>query len=417
MSRSQINRPARMSGGADDDHGCTVLHVDMDAFYASVEILDRPHLRGQPVIVAGGGNRGVVLSATYEARAFGVYSGMPTSRARRLCPDAALVNPDHRRYARVSAGVMAVFRDVTEFVEPLALDEAFLDVSGALRRMGRPSAIAEGIRARIADEQGLVASVGVASTKFVAKLASTRAKPDGLLVVPVAQVVAFLHPLPVGALWGVGERTEEQLQRLGLKTVGDIARTPVSTLQRALGDAHGRHLFELSWGRDERKVVRDEPDRSIGAEETFPIDVDDPEVVRTEILRLSERVAARLRAAQVKGRTVVLKVRFADFTTITRSRTLDQPVDVAQDIYRACAQLHAGLGLQRARLRLVGVRVEKLQGADTVAEQLTLGARDQGWREAEEVMDRAASRYGQDSLRPARLVQPRPWDRPDPEPR
>ena len=415
MSRSQINRPARMSGGAGDDDGCTILHVDMDAFYASVEVLDRPHLRGQPVIVAGGGSRGVVLSATYEARAFGVYSGMPTSRARRLCPDAALVNPDHRRYARVSAGVMAVFRDVTEFVEPLALDEAFLDVSGALRRLGRPSAIAEDIRARIADEQGITASVGVASTKFVAKLASTRAKPDGMLVVPVAQVVAFLHPLPVGALWGVGERTEEQLQRLGLKTVGDIARTPVSTLQRALGTAQGRHLFELSWGRDQRPVVRDEPDRSIGAEETFPIDIDDPEVVRAEILRLSERVAARLRAGGVKGRTVVLKVRFADFTTITRSRTLNQPVDVAQEIYRACAQLHAGLGLQRARLRLVGVRMEKLQAADSVAEQLTLGERDQGWREAEEVMDRAASRYGLDSLKPARLVQPRPWERRDSE--
>lgn len=412
MSRSQINRPARMSGSGGSDEGCTILHVDMDAFYASVELLDRPHLRGQPVIVAGGGSRGVVLSATYEARARGVYSGMPTSRARRLCPEAVLVPPDHRRYARVSAGVMAVFRSITEYVEPLALDEAFLDVAGAQRRLGRPAVIAEEIRARIADEQGLVASVGVASTKFVAKLASTRAKPDGLLVVPVTEVVPFLHPMPVGALWGVGERTEEQLHRLGLRTVGDIARTPLSTLQRGLGDAQGRHLYELSWGRDDRAVVRDEPDRSIGAEETFPIDVDDPETVRAEILRLSERVAARLRAADVKGRTVVLKIRFADFTTITRSRTLAHATDVAQDIYRTCVELHDALALQRARLRLVGVRVEKLQDSATAAEQLTIDGRDQGWREAEQVMDRAANRYGRDSVLPARLVQPRPWERP-----
>lgn len=398
-----------MTGDSGDDRECTVLHIDMDAFYASVELLDRPYLRGQPVVVAGAGGRAVVLSATYEAREFGIYSGMPLARARRLCPDASVVPPDHRRYARASAGVMAVFRSITSSVEPLSLDEAFLDVAAAVRRLGRPTQIAELIRARITDEQGLTASVGVASNKFIAKLASTRAKPDGLLVVPPAQVIAFLHPMPVGALWGVGEKTEEQLHRLGLRTVGHIARTPVSTLQRALGDAAGRHLFELSWGRDARRVVPDEPERSVGAEETFPIDVDDPQVLATELLRLCERVASRMRAADLIGRTVVLKVRFADFTTITRSRTLEQPIDVAQKIYTTARELLDGLALQRARVRLVGVRMEKVADRHATPEQLAL-ADGPRWREAEEVMDQAAGRYGQGSVRPARLVSPRPWE-------
>jgi DNA polymerase IV len=413
MSRSQLNRGVRMSSSGADDSGCHILHVDMDAFYASVELLSRPHLRGQPVIVGGSGNRGVVLSATYEARALGIYSAMPMARARRLAPQAVVIAPDHRHYTRASEGIMAVFRAVTDIVEPLALDEAFLDVSGAQRRLGRPTRIAELIRARIYDEQGLVASVGVASTKFVAKLASTRAKPDGLLVVPVDEVVTFLHPLPVGALWGVGERTEEQLHRLGLRTVGDIARTPAATLQRALGDAAGRQLFALAWGRDPRRVIRDEPDRSIGAEETFPVDVDDPVVIAGEVLRLSERVAARLRAGGVAGRTVVLKVRFADFTTITRSRTLAEPADVAQDIYRTARELLDALALQRARIRLVGVRLTNLTDSDSIPHQLALGERDRGWRDAEQAMDRAADRYGRDSIRPARLVTRRPWENDD----
>src|SRR5215218_8779576 len=294
----------------------------MDAFYASVELISRPELRGTPVIV-GGGSRGVVLSATYEARAYGVHSAMPMTRARRLCPHAVVVGPDMSAYADASAGVMAVFRSVTPLVEPLSLDEAFLDVGGARRRLGPPAEIGQLIRDRVADEQGITCSVGVASTKFVAKLASTRAKPDGMIVVPAADVVAFLHPLPVGALWGVGEKTELSLTRLGLRTVGDIAHTPRSTLVRALGQATGNHLHALAWGRDERTVVPHEPDKSIGAEETFATDVDDPDLVRRELLRLSERTAARLRATSQLGRKVSIKVRFADFTTITRARTLD----------------------------------------------------------------------------------------------
>lgn len=419
MSRSQLRRtaatrPSTGTGGADsgalvDDAQCRILHVDMDAFYASVELLSRPHLRGTPVIVGGTGSRGVVLSATYEARALGVHSAMPMGRARRICPQAVIIPPDHRHYTRVSAGVMEIFRAVTDRVEPLSLDEAFLDVSAAVRRLGSPRIIGEHIRARIFDEQGITSSVGVAGNKFVAKLASAQAKPDGLIVVPPAEVVTFLHPLPVAALWGVGEKTEEKLHRLGLRTVGDIARTPVPTLQRMCGLAVGRHLWELAWGRDDRAVARDERERSIGAEETFPVDVDDLAMIEAEVLRLSERVAARMRAAEVVGRTVVLKVRFADFTTLTRSRTVADPLDVGHDIYRVALLLLSSLGLQRARIRLVGVRVEQLVAAADAPRQLLIGDREQGWREAEAVMDRAAQRFGRDAVQPARLVTPRPW--------
>jgi DNA polymerase IV len=404
MSRSQqLHRPGPPSGPPGDDAGCPILHIDMDAFYASVELIDRPELRGTPVIV-GGGSRSVVLSATYEARAHGVHSAMPMTRARRLCPQATVVEPSHGRYSTVSAGVMQIFRSVTPLVEPLSLDEAFLDVTGAMRRLGSPSQIGALIRDRVADEQRITCSVGVASTKFVAKLASTRAKPDGLLVVPAAGVVAFLHPLPVGALWGVGEKTEKELVRLGLHTVGDIANTPRATLVRALGQASGAHLHALSWGRDERTVVAHEPDKSIGAEETFGRDVDDPDVVRRELLRLCERTATRLRDAGLVGRTISIKVRFADFTTITRSRTLRDATDVAAEVFGTARGLFDALGLDRARLRLIGVRVEGLTEADSSPRQMLLGDRAHGRREAEQAADRATARFGSGAVRPASLV-------------
>jgi len=406
VSRSGPPPTGPPPGPAADDAGCPILHVDMDAFYASVELRGRPELQGTPVIVGGTGSRGVVLSATYEARAYGVRSAMPVTRARRLCPHATMIAPDFGSYTEASRGVMEVFRSVTPLVEPLSLDEAFLDVTGARRRLGRPVAIAELVRGRIADEQGITCSVGVAATKFVAKLASARCKPDGLLVVPTDGLVGFLHPLPVGALWGVGERTEEQLLRLGLKTVGDIANTPVGTLRRALGAAAGPHLHALAWGRDPRRVIPHEPEKSIGAEETFATDIDDPEVVRRELLRLAERTATRLRAAGQLGRTVSIKVRFADFTTITRARTLDIPTDVGREVYDTARALFDALGLQRARLRLVGVRVEGLLPGATAPAQLLLGAPDHGWREAEQAVDRAALRFGPGAVRPAALVDP-----------
>jgi len=404
MSRRQLDRPTGTDRLGGDDTGCPVLHVDMDAFYASVELIDRPQLRGLPVIVGGGGSRGVVLSATYEARGFGVHSAMPMSRARRICPQAVVIEPEHGHYTEVSHGVMEIFRSITPLVEPLSLDEAFLDVSGAVRRLGPPARIAQLIRDRVADEQRITCSVGVASTKFVAKLASGRAKPDGLLVIPAARTVDFLHVLPVSALWGVGERTEEVLTRLGLHTVADIAHTPVATLERALGVA-GAHLAELSWGRDPRPVVPEQVDKSIGAEETFDRDVDDARVVARELLRLSEKVAARLRAASAIGRTVVLKVRFADFTTITRSRTLSERTDVARVIHATVTSLYDGLGLDRARVRLVGVRVEGLADAAEGHHQLAIDEREHGWREAEQAVDRARARFGPGTVRPASLVR------------
>jgi DNA polymerase-4 len=403
--KQQVPRVAYARSG--DDTGCPILHVDMDAFFASVELLDRPELVGTPVIIGAPGARGVVLSATYEARRFGVHSAMPMTRAMRMCPQATIIPPSHGKYTEVSKGVMEIFYAVTPQVEPIASDEAFLDVGGARRRLGSPAEVAALIRAQVAERYGITCSVGVASSKFVAKLASRQCKPDGLMVVPADGVVEFLHPLPVGALWGVGDRTEEALLRLGIKTVGDLARVPVATLRRELGHAAGSHLAALAWGRDEREVTPHVPDKSIGAEETFAADVDDPETVRRELLRLSERVAERLRAGGYVGRTVSVKLRRSDFSTITRSRTLREPTEVAQEIYLTACELYAAAGLERVRLRLVGVRVENLRAATTAARQLTLGERETGWREAERAMDKAVARFGPGAVRPASLVRPK----------
>ena len=389
-----------------DDTGCHILHVDMDAFYASVEIRDRPELAGQPVIVGSPSGRSVVLSASYEARKFGVRSAMPATRARRLCPQAVFIPPRRSVYSEVSKQFMAVFRSVTPLVEPLALDEAFLDVAGAQRRLGSPAWIGAAIRRQVEAEQGVTCSVGVAPSKFVAKIASARCKPDGMLIVPQDGVLDFLHPLPVSALWGVGERTGETLARLGLRTVGDIAHAPLVTLQHNLGGAVGSHLSALAWGRDHRAVTPHTPDKSIGAEETFSTDVSDPDVIRRELLRLSERTARSLREAGCVARTVTVKLRLANFTTITRSRTLPEPTDLARKIYAVACALHEGSGLDRqARLRLVGVRATGLAPTAAAATQLAFGDRPTGWREAEQAMDRIAARFGTGTVRPAALVE------------
>ena len=388
-----------------DDTGCHILHVDMDAFYASVEIRDRPELATAPVIVAGAGPRSVVLSATYPARTFGVRSAMPVARARRLCPHAIFIPPRHGHYTAVSREVMAIFRAVTPEVEPLALDEAFLDVSGALRRLGSPAQIGQLIRAQVSEQQGITCSVGVATTKFVAKLASVHCKPDGLLVIPADRVLEFLHPLPVAALWGVGAQTGQVLARLGLRTVADIAHAPQAALERELGRAAAAHLTALACGKDVRRVLPGTPEKSIGAEETFPRDVIDPEVIRRELLRLSGRTARGLRASGCAARTVVVKLRLASFKTITRSRTLADPTDVAQQIYLTACALYAASGLgPQARLRLVGVRATGLVPAAGAATQLALGESPAPWREAERAVDRIAGRFGADTVRPAALV-------------
>lgn len=406
MSRNQIRRPKAVALSSTDDEDCPILHVDMDAFYASVSLLEHPELRGLPVVVGGGAGRGVVLAASYEARELGVHSAMPMGRVRRIAPDAVVIPPNFRRYTEVSASVMALLRSITPEVETLGLDEAFLDVSGAKRRMGSSARIAEEIRNRVYDEQGVTCSVGVAENKFIAKLASTLCKPDGMQVVPPSEVIGFLHPLPVSALWGVGEKTEASLKRFGLHQVGDIAAVGPAVLRRILGPAAGSHLADLSWGRDPRRVQTHEPDRSIGAEETFSADVDDYEQVLRELLRLSEKVAARMRNQGYLGRTVQLKVRFADFSTITRSKTLRAPTDVAKDIYTQIRRLYERLGLQRARIRLVGVRVSGLGDAEITPQQMALDEVGPGWRDAERARDRIVERFGKGAVRPARLIDP-----------
>ncbi|SCL37518.1 DNA polymerase-4 [Micromonospora rhizosphaerae] len=405
MGRSQsLPRGGDPRFGPDaDDTGCHILHVDMDAFFASVEVRRRPELRGRPVVVGGIGPRGVVSSASYEARRYGVRSAMPTAQARALCPHAVYLPPDFGPYSAASKAVMQIFRDVTPLVEPLSLDEAFLDVAGARRLFGPPAQIARLIRRRVAEEQGLTCSVGVAPSKFVAKLGSTRAKPDGLLVVPASRVLDFLHPLPVAALWGVGERSAEALRRLGLNTVGDLAEAPFGMLRRAVGEAPATHLHELAWGRDPRRVSPEHVEKSIGAEVTFDVDVADPLEIRRAMLALAEKVGARLRRAGQVGRTVSLKVRLADFRTVNRSRTLPVPTDTAREIFDTAWALWTVLD-PGERIRLVGVRVEGLAAAGETPRQLTLGAPERGWREAEAAADAAAARFGRSVIGPASLL-------------
>jgi len=383
----------------------TILHVDMDAFYASVSIKDNPKLQGKPVVV-GAGVRGVVLSANYEARKFGIRAAMPVGRAQRLAPTAIFIPPDHNRYQEVSEHVMKIFRDVSPHVEPISLDEAFIDVTGAKRLLGSGREIAMMIRAKVEKEQGITCSVGIAHNKFIAKLASQHCKPNGLLEIATDQILSFLHPLPANAIWGVGPKTNEQLEKLGLRTVGEIANTPLSTLIRALGEATGSSLYELAWGRDYREVISYEPEKSISAAETFASDIDDPEEILREFLRLCEKATLRMRDAGYCAKTISIKVRFSDFKTITRSKKMDQPISGTKESFEVAKQLYLALKLDRVRIRLVGVSLEGLTPADETAEQLLIGQRDVGWREADSAIDRVKAKFGRGSVRPARLVSP-----------
>jgi DNA polymerase IV len=337
----------------------SILHVDLDAFYASVEQLADPTLRGRPVIVGGLGPRGVVAAASYEARAFGVYSATPMARARRACPDGVFLAPRFDVYRDASRDVMEVLHSFTPLVEAIALDEAFLDVAGARRIHGDGPEIGATIRRRVLAETGLTASVGVATTKMIAKLASDLAKPDGLLLVVPGTELAFLHPLEVRRLWGVGPATGKRLAALGVRTVGDLAALPEAKLVATLGASAGRHLHELAWNRDDRAVQPEREVKSVGHEETFPADVFDRAVLRHEVVRLADRVGARLRAAERAGRTVQLKVRFADFRTITRSRTLADPTDLGAELAAVAGELLEQVPVAEG-VRLLGVSAQQL---------------------------------------------------------
>ncbi|HQY33420.1 DNA polymerase IV [Actinotalea sp.] len=398
MSRGPVPSGERRGWG-EDDEGCSILHLDMDAFFASVEVARRPELRGRPVIV-GGENRSVVLAATYPARAYGVHSAMPMSQARRLCPQAVVVPPDHAAYRTASRAVMGVLGEVTALVEQVSVDEAFLDVSGARRRLGRPTRIAALLRERVQAEVGLTCSVGIAATKHVAKLASGLAKPDGVLLVPRAATVELLHSLPVGALWGVGARTQEALARWGITTVAELAEQDLAVVQRAVGTVAGAHLHDLAWGRDPRPVVPDRTEKSVGAETTFDVDTADLAWVAAQVLPLADRCAEHLRRRGMVARTVCLKVRTADLRTLTRSRTLSVPTDVARTVYLAARELLAAAELDGQAVRLVGVRVEGLAPAGS--RQLTLEEAVDGdgtaRRRAEEAMDEVRRRFGPRSV-------------------
>jgi len=379
----------------------TILHVDMDAFYASVAELDNPQYKGKALVV-GAGVRGVVLSANYEARKFGIRAAMPVGRAKRMAPHAIFIAPEHHRYAEISERVMAIFNSFTPLVEPISLDEAFLDVTGAQKLFGDGREIAAKIRAQVAQEEGITCSVGIAQSKFIAKLASQHCKPNGMLEIKSDRILEFLHPLPVRALWGVGPKTAESLDRLGLHTVADIANTPRSTLVRALGDATGESLYELAWGRDYRNVIPDEPEKSIGNEETFARDIDSPEEILAQFLRMAEKATARLRERGLFAKTVTMKIKFADFTTLSRAKTLPIGIDGTHETYEIVKKLYLALNNEGARIRLVGVSLSNL--LDEAPVQLELGARERGWRDADTAIDKAKARFGRGSVRPGRLI-------------
>ncbi|GAA5154173.1 DNA polymerase IV [Microbacterium pseudoresistens] len=383
-----------------DDTGAGILHVDMDAFYASVAVLDDPSLRGLPLIIGGRDGRSVVSSASYEARRYGVRAAMPVGQAIRLCPAARVVPPDFPRYQDVSRHVMTIFESFTPLVEPLSIDEAFLDVRGARRLWGSPGRIARLIRARVIDEVGITCSVGAAATKHVAKMASTLAKPDGLLIVSEAHTRRFLEPLPVRAMWGVGPKAAETLESRGIRTIADIRATPVSALERAVGAALAARLHDLAEGRDPRAVETTRVEKSVGHEETFEHDITDPAVLRSELLRLADRVAARLRRAGWEAGGVAIKVRFSDFTTLSRSQTLAEPTSVGQRLGEVAQRLFEAIE-RRDPVRLIGVRAERLGAAGG---GLALWDDDAHWRRVEGALDDAHARFGSSMITRARHV-------------
>lgn len=384
-----------------DDTGAGILHVDMDAFYASVEQLDDPSLRGKAIIIGAPESRSVVSSASYEARRFGVRSAMPVGQALRLCPHAIVVPPHFDRYVEMSARVMAIFRDVTPLVEPLSIDEAFLDVRGARRLWGSPGEIARMLRRRVLDETGLTCSIGVAATKHVAKMASTISKPDGLLIVPERATLDFLAARPVRALWGVGPKASAALEARGIRTVADVRETPRVVLARALGEAMGEQVWRLAHGIDPRPVDTQRVEKSVGHEETFHEDISDDAILRAELRRLADRVGARLRGGGWEGSTVAIKVRFADFTTISRSQTLSEPTAVGQRIGDAALELFASID-RPLPVRLIGVRAEKLRPAGSAAP--ALWDDDEGWRRIEDALDGATAKFGRGVVTRATLL-------------
>jgi DNA polymerase IV len=390
----------------------------MDAFFASVEVLDDPSLVGKPVIVGGAGARGVVASCTYEARAYGVHSAMPSMRARQLCPDAVFLPGRHIRYAELSGQLHRILRDVTPMVEPIGLDEAFMDVAGALRLFGSPEHIARGLRDRVRGELGLGCAVGIGRSKMIAKLASRAAKPrasregldpgPGIVLVEEADELAFLHHHDVEALWGVGPATAGRLHELGVRTVGELAALPLDTLARRLGKASGAHLAALARGEDPDPVNPNRPNKSIGHEETFSEDLVDRHELERHVLRMAESVATMLRGESSAARTVTVKVKFKDFSLLSRAHTMRRPIATGGAIGQVAAALLAGIDPGEG-IRLLGVSASGLHagGADQLSFDLGDGldeanesatAREQSWQDVTAAVDAIRGRFGRSAV-------------------
>ena len=383
----------------------SIIHLDMDAFYPAVEVRDHPELKGKPVIVGGGRERGVVSSASYEARKFGVHSAQPMATAMRLCPHGIFLPVRMSRYKEVSRQIFEIFHCFTPLVEPLSIDEAFLDVTGVERLAGQPQAIAFKIKQKVLDETGLTVSAGVAPSKFVAKIASDMDKPDGLSVVPSDRVREFLDPLPVNKMWGVGKVTRQVLARLGVQTFHDLRQMPVAVLEQTFG-RHGVAMHCLAMGIDDREVVAEHEAKSIGHEETFDKDIRDPYQAKQEILSLAGRVARRMRRAGVRGQTVSLKVKYADFTQITRAVTLPEPVNDSAEIYAAACRLLGKTEVGRRPVRLIGVSLSQLTSPENDTQLLLFGP-DRASLKREELntaLDQICDKFGEKSIRPGTLI-------------
>jgi DNA polymerase-4 len=396
----------------------------MDAFFASVEVLDDPSLAGKPVIVGGAGARGVVASCTYEARAYGVHSAMPSMRARQLCPDAIFLSGRHGRYAEVSAELHKILRDVTPMIEPIGLDEAFMDVAGALRLLGPPAEIAHGLRRRVRGELGLACAVGIGRSKMLAKLASRAAKPrasrqglvpgPGVYLVEPDDELEFLHGHAVEALWGVGPATAKRLHDLGVRSVGDLAALPLDTMTRRLGKASGAHLAALARGEDPDPVNPNRPNKSIGHEETFSQDLVDPHELERHVLRMAESVATMLRGAATSARTITVKVKYKDLSLQTRSHTLGRPIATGGAIGQVAAALLAGIEPGEG-IRLLGVSASGLSadGVDQLSFDLGDGldednqsaaAREQSWHDVTTAVDAIRGRFGRGAVGSVAMV-------------
>ncbi len=383
----------------------SIIHLDMDAFYPAVEALDKPELKGKPVIVGGAKERGVVSSASYEARRFGVHSAQPIATAIRLCPDGIFMPVRMSRYKEVSRQVFEIYHCFTPLVEPLSIDEAFLDLTGAERLMGQIEVIAKKIKETVLEKTGLTVSAGVASSKFVAKIASDIDKPDGLTVVPPDRVREFLDPLPVKKMWGVGKVTQQALVRLNVKTFKDLRQIPVEVLEKNFGK-HGAAMHLLSMGIDERDVEPEREPKSIGHEQTFMKDILNPDQARKEILSLSNRVALRMRRAEVRGSTVSLKVKYSDFTQITRAATLPEPTDDSMEIYSTSCRLLKKTAVGKRPVRLLGISLSQLSSLEG-EKQLLLFDQDKGYQKRKNLntaLDSICDKFGEKSIRPATLI-------------